>query len=183
MAIPIYRLLACVIPLQAAAMLAFAWSASRPPSSRPLTSPAAPAAQAPEVHADRILVVKSEHSLTLFAHGAVLRSYKVALGRASGPKQQQGDNRTPEGHYRIVGHNAHSSCHRALLISYPNADDRAHHRTGGDVEIHGLPNGFGYIGSLHRSTDWTYGCIAVTDAEMDEIYRLVPDNTPIDIQP
>jgi murein L,D-transpeptidase YafK len=51
------------------------------------------------------------------------------------------------------------------------------------VEIHGLPNGFGYIGALHRATDWTYGCIAVTDAEMDEIYRLVPDNTPIDIQP
>jgi len=141
------------------------------------------ATPAPAELADRILVVKSEHTLTLFAHGKVLRTYKVALGRASGAKQQQGDNRTPEGHYRIAAHNAHSTCHLALLISYPNADDQAHHRTGGEVEIHGLPNGFGYLGALHRATDWTYGCIAVTDDEMDEIYRLVPNNTPIDIQP
>ena len=138
-------------------------------------------AAAPPV--DRIVVRKSGHELTLFARGAVLRTYKVAIGRASGAKQKQGDDRTPEGHYRISSHNAHSSCHLALHISYPNADDRAHHRTGGDVEIHGLPNGLGYLGALHRATDWTYGCIAVTNAEMDEIYRLVPDGTPIDILP
>ena len=167
-----FRILAAVIPLQCAAMLAFTWYATRPPATP------APAAQA-----DRVLVVKSAHSLTLFSHGTVLRTYKVALGRSDGQKQQQGDNRTPEGHYRIAGHNPHSTCHLALRISYPNADDRAHHRTGGDVEIHGLPNGFGYIGALHRATDWTYGCIAVTDPEMDEICRLVPDNTPIDIPP
>jgi murein L,D-transpeptidase YafK len=175
MAIPVYRLLACIVPVQAAAMLAFAWSAARPPAPSPRP--------AIEVHADHVVVRKSDHMLTLFAHGEVLHTYRVALGRTSGAKQQQGDNRTPEGHYQINGHNAHSSCHLALHISYPNADDKAHHRTGGDVEIHGLPNGFGYIGSLHRTTDWTYGCIAVTDAEMDEIYRLVPDGTPIDIQP
>jgi murein L,D-transpeptidase YafK len=167
MAIPLYRLLACVIPLQAGALLTFAWSASRPP----------------ETKADRIVVLKSQHTLTLYAHGTILRTYRVALGRAAGAKQQQGDNRTPEGHYRIEAHNPHSSCHLALRISYPNADDRAHHRTGGDVEIHGLPIGFGYLGALHRATDWTYGCIGVTDAEMDEIYRLVPNGTPIDIQP
>ena len=169
---PIYRILACFIPVQLVTMLAFAHYATRPPAPDPSTA-----------QADHILVTKSDHTLTLFAHGAVLRTYKVALGRASGPKQQQGDNRTPEGHYRIVSHNAHSSCHLALHISYPNADDRAHHRTGGDVEIHGLPNGFGYLGALHRTTDWTYGCIAVTNPEMEEIYRLVPDDTPIDIQP
>ncbi len=151
-------------------MLAFAHYATRPPEN--------------SQKADRILVVKSEHTLTLYSHGAVLHTYKVALGRGgSGPKQQQGDNRTPEGHYQIAGHNAHSTCHLALRISYPNADDRAHHRTGGDVEIHGLPNGFGYLGALHRATDWTYGCIGVTDPEIEEIYRLVPDGTPIDILP
>ncbi len=173
MPIPTFRILAAtVIPLQFAAMLGFTWYASRPP-----------AAPARAEQADRIVVTKSTHTLVLYSHGTVLRTYQVALGRASGPKQQQGDNRTPEGHYLIEAHNPHSSCYLALRISYPNADDRAHHRTGGDVEIHGLPNGFGYLGAMHRATDWTYGCIAVTDAEMDEIYRLVPNNTPIDIQP
>ncbi len=148
---------------------------------------AAPPTSVPE-HADRILVTKSSHTLVLYSHGAVLRTYKVALGRASGRKEQQGDNRTPEGHYRIDSHNPHSSCHLSLHISYPNADDRlraktAHHPAGGDIMIHGLPNGLGYLGALHRMTDWTYGCIAVTDAEMEEIYRLVPDGTPIDILP
>jgi murein L,D-transpeptidase YafK len=170
--IPTFRILAAVIPLQIATMLGFAWYATLP------SAPSAPTEQA-----DRIVVAKSLHTLTLYSHGTVLHTYRVALGRSTGAKQQQGDNRTPEGHYQIDGHNARSSCHLALHISYPNADDRAHHRTGGDVEIHGLPNGFGYIGSLHRTTDWTYGCIAVTDAEMEEIYRLVPNGTPIDIQP
>src|ERR1700729_2636930 len=103
MAIPVYRLLACIVPVQAAAMLAFAWSAARPPASSPRP--------AIEVRADRIVVAKSEHMLTLYSHGAVLPTYRVALGRSSGPKQQQGDNRTPEGHYQISGHNPHSSCH------------------------------------------------------------------------
>jgi murein L,D-transpeptidase YafK len=170
--IPTFRILAAFLPLQCAAMLGFAWYATRPP-----TPPA------PTQLADRVVVTKSTHLLMLYSHGAVLKTYKVALGRAPGQKQEQGDNRTPEGHYRIAGHNPHSTCHLALRISYPNDDDRAHHRTGGDVEIHGLPNGFGYLGALHRATDWTYGCIAVTDAEMDEIYRLVPNNTPIDIEP
>jgi murein L,D-transpeptidase YafK len=175
--IPTFRILAAVIPLQFATMLGFACCATRPP-----------AAPAPTEQADRIVVTKSTHTLVLYSHGAVLRTYKVALGRASGPKQQQGDNRTPEGHYRIDAHNPHSSAHLSLHISYPNSDDRAkataaHHQPGGDIMIHGLPNGFGYLGALHRATDWTYGCIAVTDAEMDEIYRLVPNNTPIDIAP
>jgi murein L,D-transpeptidase YafK len=163
-----FRVLATILPLQFAVAFAFA---------------AAPASPAPAEQADSIKVTKSTHTLVLYSHGAVLRTYKVSLGRASGAKQQQGDNRTPEGHYTISAHNAHSTCHLALHISYPNSDDRAHHRTGGDVEIHGLPNGFGYIGSLHRATDWTYGCIAVTNAEMDEIYKLVPNGTPIDIEP
>jgi len=175
--IPTFRILAAIIPLQFASMLGFACHAILPPAT-----------PAPTEQADHIVVTKSTHTLVLYSHGTVLRTYKVALGRASGAKKEQGDNRTPEGHYRIDAHNPHSSCHLALHISYPSAEDRAkaaaaHQPPGGDVEIHGLPNGFGYLGALHRATDWTYGCIAVTDAEMDEIYRLVPNNTPIDIQP
>ncbi len=161
------RVLAALLSLQFVAAPGLGWCATAAPGEQ----------------ADRILVTKSTHTLVLYSHGAVLRTYKVALGRASGAKEKQGDNRTPEGHYKIASHNAHSSCHLALHISYPNADDRARHRSGGDVEIHGLPNGLGYLGALHRAADWTYGCIAVTNAEMDEIYKLVPNGTPIDIEP
>ena len=177
MPIPTFRNPAVVIPLQFAIMLGFVRHATSPPAT-----------PAPTILADHIVVVKSTHTMTLFSHGAPIHIYKVALGRASGRKQQQGDNRTPEGHYRIDSHNPHSSAHRSLHISYPNAEDRAkavaaHHSPGGDIMIHGLPNGFGYLGALHRATDWTYGCVAVTNAEIEEIYQLVPNNTPIDIQP
>lgn len=177
MPIPTVRLVAIFVSLQVATMLGFACAAT-PPRVSP----------APGEQADRIVVTKSTHTLVLYSHGAVLRTYKVALGRGSGRKEQQGDNRTPEGHYRIDAHNAHSTCHLSLHISYPNSDDRAkaiasHQPSGGDIMIHGLPNGLGYLGALHRATDWTYGFIAVTDAEMEEIYKLVPNNTPIDIQP
>ncbi len=166
---------AAFIPLQLAAVLGFALPTPRPP--------------APAEQADHIVVTKSTHTMVLYSHGAILRTYKVALGRGgSGPKEQQGDNRTPEGHYRIDAHNPHSSAHLSLHISYPSAEDRAralaaHRQPGGDIMIHGLPNGYGYIGALHRQSDWTYGCIAVTDEEMDEIYRLVPNQTAIDIEP
>jgi murein L,D-transpeptidase YafK len=175
--ISVQRTLAASIRLQLLIALVFA-----------LFQPGSHAVPAPIVLADRIVVTKSTHTLVLYSHGAVLRTYKVALGRAAGAKQYQGDNRTPVGHYRIDAHNAHSTCHLSLHVSYPNPDDRAralaaHQKPGGDIMIHGLPNGLGYIGGLHRATDWTYGCIAVTDAEMDEIYRLVPNNTPIEIEP
>ncbi len=138
--------------------------------------------------ADRIVVRKSSHTMVLMAHGTVLQSYRVALGRSAGPKQQQGDHRTPEGEYRVDGRNPHSRFHLALHLSYPGPEDRAraiaaHHAPGGDVEIHGLPPALASLRKLHRTVDWTDGCIAVTDAEMDEIYRLVPDHTPIDILP
>ncbi len=172
MRIPTYRLLAAVIPLQCAAMLGFAWYATRPAVE-----------PQPGRLADRIVVTKSAHTLVLYSHGAVFRSYKVALGRASGPKQRQGDHRTPEGRYVVDAHSPHSRFHLALHISYPNAEDRAQHRTGSDIMIHGLRNGLGWLGATQRWADWTDGCIAVTDAEMEEIYRLVPNNTPIDIEP
>ena len=138
-------------------------------------------------HADRIIVHKKEHTLELMHKGNVLKTYKVALGRKSGVKPQEGDLRTPEGAYLIDSRNARSSCHRSLHISYPNAVDRARARKlgvspGGDISIHGLP-GYGYIGPAHRQHDWTYGCIAVTDEEIEEIWKLVDNGTPIEILP
>lgn len=121
--------------------------------------------------------------------GQVLKGYKVALGgEPVGPKTRQGDHRTPEGVYVIDSRNAHSQFHRSLHISYPNAADRERARklsvaTGGDIYIHGLPNGYGFIGAAHRARDWTDGCIAVTDEEIEEIWRLVDNGTPAEIQP
>jgi len=148
-------------------------------------------AQQPAVNAtqaDRILVIKSTHTMTLYADGKVLKVYHVWLGRGSGnAKQQQGDNETPEGLYTIIGRNAHSAAYRSLHISYPNAADRERARKlgvdpGGDIMIHGLPTGNDWIKPDQQLPDWTYGCIALTDAEMDEVWNLVPNGTPIEIR-
>jgi len=139
--------------------------------------------------ADRIVVNKSKRELLLLNKHSILRYYKVALGRTpAGAKQQQGDGRTPEGEYRISGRNPRSAFHKSLRISYPSEADRQRARAmgvdpGGDVMIHGLPNGMGAIGAAHRLKDWTEGCIAVTDAEIEEIWLLVPDGTPVTINP
>lgn len=145
-------------------------------------------APAPAESADRIVISKSHHRLTLYAHGVEIHRYSVALGRATGPKEFQGDHKTPEGHYLVDGKNPHSQFYRALHLSYPNSADRSHaaaaHRAaGGDVEIHGLPKAYAYLGALHRAADWTDGCIALTNAEMDEIYPLVAVGTAVDIEP
>ena len=140
-------------------------------------------------HADRVIVHKKEHTLELMSAGKVIKTYKIALGRNPvGPKRQQGDFRTPEGVYTIDSRNPGSQYHLSLHISYPNAADRErarklHVSPGGDVMIHGLPNGYGYLGAAHRRWDWTYGCIAVTDEEIDEIWKLVDNGTPIEILP
>lgn len=139
--------------------------------------------------ADRIVVLKARRELILMRRGTELRKYLVALGQQPvGPKQRQGDMRTPEGLYRIDGRYKWSQYHRALHISYPNAEDLARARRlgvnpGGDILIHGLPNGQGSIGKAHRQTDWTWGCIAVTNEEIEEIWKLVPDGTVIEIRP
>jgi murein L,D-transpeptidase YafK len=144
---------------------------------------------AKDARANKVLVLKSERILELLDHGKVLKKYKVALGSAPvGKKQKQGDHKTPEGLYILDRRNEHSQFYRALHISYPNADDRMEARKagispGGDIMIHGLPSGMGWIGSRHRLRDWTDGCIAVTDEEMDEIWRAVADGTPIEIRP
>jgi murein L,D-transpeptidase YafK len=139
--------------------------------------------------ASRIFIDKSERTLTLFRGEHELKTYKVALGRNPvGHKQQEGDGRTPEGRYQIVFHKRNSSFHRALRISYPNAEDIRSARErgvspGGDIMIHGLPNGMGSLGSDHLLRDWTEGCIAVTNEEIEEIWRVVPDGTIVDITP
>jgi len=113
----------------------------------------------------------------------------VALGQGGlAPKQRAGDGRTPEGRYVIDSRNSASAYHRSLHISYPNPEDRKRAAKlgvspGGDIMIHGLPNGKGFIGSAHRAYDWTLGCVAVTDAEIEEIWKLVPDGTPVEIRP
>lgn len=144
---------------------------------------------APSAMADRVVVLKEARILELVSKGTVLKTYKVALGRGPvGPKVRQGDHKTPEGTYILDHRNASSRFYRSIHISYPNPQDRTEAaklgvNPGGDVMIHGLPNGFGWLGSLHRMMDWTDGCIAVTDEEMDEIWRAVPDGTAVEIRP
>jgi len=140
--------------------------------------PLAPAAE----RADEIRVDKSDRWMELRRGGRLLRRYRIALGDAPvGHKYRQGDERTPEGRYRIEFRNGRSRFHLSLRVSYPNAEDRARARQagvdpGGDIMIHGgTPAGY------HR--DWTDGCIAVSDAEIEEIWRLVPVGTPILIAP
>ena len=143
----------------------------------------------PNAIADRVLVEKGARRLTLLNKGAILKSYPVALGREPiGAKEEEGDQRTPEGLYRIDFHKRDSDYHLALHVSYPEQRDieRAAARgvsAGSDIMIHGLPNGRGWIGRFHRRNDWTAGCVAVTDFEIEEIWRAVPDGTPIEIRP
>lgn len=141
------------------------------------------------LHADRVVVLKKERTLQLWSGRKVVKSYKVALGGDPvGPKARQGDHKTPEGIYVLDSRNAHSQFYKSIHISYPSARDRVVARArgvspGGDVFVHGLPNGYGWVGTSHRLKDWTDGCIAVTNEEMDEIWEAVANGTPIEIRP
>jgi murein L,D-transpeptidase YafK len=147
------------------------------------------AAAAAPVQADKIVILKSAHSMTLLKGSKVLKTYKVALGSVPvGPKQVEGDHKTPEGTYLIDAKNAHSQFHLSLHISYPSAADQQRARSmgarpGGAIMIHGLAKPFAYLGPLHRQTDWTDGCVAVTNAEIEEIWKLVPVGTRVEIRP
>lgn len=147
------------------------------------------AAPRAEAAVDRVLVEKAERRLTLLENGRALKRYRVALGSEPvGDKERRGDGRTPEGVYRIDRRNAESAYHRSLHVTYPDDPHRARARKlgvspGGDIFIHGLPTGYGWLGASHRARDWTAGCIAVTDEEIEEIWRLVADGTPIEIRP
>jgi murein L,D-transpeptidase YafK len=141
------------------------------------------------LHADRVVVLKKERTLQLLTQGKVIKTYKVALGADPiGPKTRQGDHKTPEGNYVLDSRNPHSQFYKSIHISYPNPDDRAAARVkgvspGGDVFVHGLPKGYGWVRASHRLKDWTDGCVAVTNQEIDEIWQAVADGTPIEIRP
>lgn len=149
--------------------------------------PALLARKLPE--AESVLVKKSERKLYLIRDGRPYRSYRVALGaNPIGHKQQQGDKRTPEGDYLIDWRNPGSAFHLSLHISYPNEQDKQSAAArgvspGGLIMIHGQPNRAGWYQRLFQRKDWTLGCIAVSNREMEEIWRAVPDGTPIRIEP
>jgi murein L,D-transpeptidase YafK len=147
-----------------------------------LPSPALPAV-------DHIVVRKSARRLYLMDRGRIVRSYKIALGlEPVGPKQRDGDFRTPEGWYRLARRNPRSEYFLSIQISYPNDQDleraHLHHwQPGGAIMIHGLPNRLKNSPWYYQHNDWTDGCIAVSDADMVEIWLLTRDGTPIDIRP
>jgi len=136
---------------------------------------------------DRLVVYKSKRQMLAYSSGRLLKTYTIALGKNPvGHKQYEGDNRTPEGTYTINARNPHSGYHKNLGISYPNETDRANAAAlgkppGGHIKIHGLRNGRGAISKLHRLKDWTAGCIAVTNTEVDELYKAVKQGAVIEI--
>jgi len=139
--------------------------------------------------ADSVLVVKSERKLYLLRAGRVLREFDIALGLVpTGHKQREGDFRTPEGRYRLETRNVDSDYFLSIKVSYPDETDRARARAmgvdpGGAIMIHGLPNQ--PKGDLRRyeGVDWTDGCIAVSNADMVDIWMMTSESTPIEIRP
>jgi murein L,D-transpeptidase YafK len=141
-----------------------------------------------EIQIDCIVVYKSKREMLVYSNGELQKVYKISLGRQPiGYKEFEGDKKTPEGIYSINDKNPHSGYHKNLGISYPSNRDLENAKqlgrpAGGDIKIHGLKNGIGLIGKFHRWFDWTLGCIAVTDKEIDELYRAVKIGTPIEIK-
>lgn len=139
--------------------------------------------------AERIVVKKSERRMLLLRDESILREYSIKLGlNPSGHKERSGDFRTPEGSYRLVRRNARSEFFLSMQVSYPNPVDVRNARRngwdpGGSIMIHGLPNTMRHSPEYYATRDWTDGCIAVTNADMIEIWLLTPDNVPIDIEP
>jgi murein L,D-transpeptidase YafK len=136
---------------------------------------------------DKILVEKSKRKMLVYSGGKKLKTYSVSLGfRPRGKKRFEGDGRTPEGIYYIVSKNSRSIAHKSLGLSYPNAADRKYaaqrdKSAGAHIMIHGMMNGFGYWGKFHRFIDWTAGCIAVTNSEMDDLFRHVDVGCEVEI--
>jgi hypothetical protein len=139
--------------------------------------------------ADAVIVHKAERRLYLMHDGQVLRSYRIALGLdPQGPKERAGDFRTPEGHYFLSRRNPRSDYFLSIQVSYPNEEDlrraqREHLDPGGSIMIHGLPNALSHKPSYYAKSDWTDGCIALSDSDMVEVWLMTRDNTPIEILP
>lgn len=139
---------------------------------------------------DKLIVYKSKREMHAFYQDKLIKIYPISLGKSPiGHKQFEGDMKTPEGVYSINDRNPNSAYHKNLGISYPNAQDvafaKSHGKSaGGAIKIHGIKNGLGdIIGANHLLKDWTHGCIAVTDREIDELFVAVVDNAPIHILP
>lgn len=144
----------------------------------------------PDTKIDKLIVYKSKREMHALYHDKLMKIYPIALGKNPiGHKEFEGDNKTPEGTYTINDRNPKSNYHKNLGISYPNKADIAHAKAhgksaGGAIKIHGIKNGLGeVIGANHLLKDWTQGCIAVTNPEMDELYHAVLDNATIEILP
>lgn len=149
-----------------------------------------PEAELPaDVVAERLVVDKAAHRLSVVSHGQTVKTYRVSLGHHPvGKKEREGDGRTPEGLYYVDLRKDKTCCFRSLEISYPNAEDRKHaavsgYNPGGLIMVHGLGRGFGWVGKFQRFHDWTDGCVAVTNNEMAELWRAVPVGTPIELRP
>lgn len=160
------------------------------PASNPRAHTHAPAiVNGKRMLADSILVDKSDRKLTLYYRGEEVKTYDIALGRDPvGDKARRGDGKTPEGLYFIEGRNPQSKFHLSLRVSYPTPTQRQRAAArgisaGGDIMIHGLPDAFASVGALHRQQDWTEGCVAVTNEEIDEIWGAVPNGAKILIRP
>lgn len=138
---------------------------------------------------DSVLVLKGERKLILLNQDNPVKEYRIALGgNPTGHKKEEGDGKTPQGKYIIDYRKDNSAFHLALHISYPSQADQAQAllrgvKPGGLIMIHGIRNKLGFIGRWHRLFDWTNGCIAVTNEEIDEISLAVTDGTPIEIRP
>jgi murein L,D-transpeptidase YafK len=143
----------------------------------------------PTVQADLVVVEKSARLMTLFKDRKSIRTYKIALGRSpKGAKFRQGDRRTPEGFYTIDGRNSESRYHLSLHISYPNVRDLEiagllRVPAGNGIAIHGVSEDYEWMGRYHAALNWTDGCIAVTNEEIEELWSLVPDGTEVQIKP
>jgi len=148
-----------------------------------------PAMAAPMEQADLIEVFKHDRQMTLKREGKVLKRYRIALGFApERHKEREGDGRTPEGHYTIDARNRRSAFHLSLRISYPRERNKMHAASlnvppGGDIYIHGMPNGWRKFATRHPRRDWTTGCIAVSDAEIREVWSRVPTGISVAIHP
>lgn len=153
------------------------------------TAATASAGDVASPQADRVVIEKAKRTLTVYAGGKRLARFYVALGKQPvGRKLCKGDNRTPEGLYYVSGRKEKSDFHRALRISYPSEVDLDRAREagcepGGDIMIHGLKEDWGIANKLHRRTDWTRGCVAVTNEEIEELWALLPDGVVVEIRP
>jgi murein L,D-transpeptidase YafK len=139
--------------------------------------------------ADRVVVRKAQRKLLLMRGDTILKTYRIALGlNPVGHKERAGDFRTPEGTYRLTRRNSRSDFFLSIQVSYPSERDLRRARRqrvdpGGQIMIHGLPNQLRHPPSHYETRDWTDGCIAVSNADMVEIWLLTPDNVLIEILP